>query len=70
MMSLTVQLMLIDKRLRIVCNGAVAEAQLPSTYSSLQNSGSVRFGRSNGITSIGGNDPLEEKFGGSVVEMP
>jgi hypothetical protein len=69
-MSLTVQLMLIDKRLRIVCNGAVAEAHLPSTYSSLQNSGSVRFGRSNGITSIEGNDPLEEKFGGSVVEIP
>jgi hypothetical protein len=69
-MSLTVQLMLIDKRLRIVCNGAVGEAQLSSTYSSLQASGSVRFGHANGITSLDRSHPLEEKFPGSVLEIP
>jgi hypothetical protein len=69
-MSLSVILMLIDRCLRIVCNGAVAEAQLPSTYSSLQASGLVRFGQSNGITSLGGKYPLQENFPGSVVEVP
>jgi hypothetical protein len=69
-MSMTVQLMLIDKRLRVVCNGALAEAELPSTYSSFQGNGSVGFGRSNGITSFEGKSPLEENFPGSVAEMP
>jgi hypothetical protein len=69
-MSLTVQLMLIDKRLRLVCNGAVAEAELPSTYSNLQGEGSVRFGRNVGITSLEGKYPLAKNFPGSVVEMP
>jgi hypothetical protein len=69
-MSLTVQLMLIDKRLRLVCNGAVADAQLPSTYSNLQGEGSVRFGLNVGITSLEGKYPLAKNFPGSVVEMP
>ena len=69
-MSLTVQLMLIDKRVRLVCNGAVAEAQLPSTYSNLQGEGSVRFGLNVGITSLEGKYPLAKNFPGSVVEMP
>jgi hypothetical protein len=69
-MSLTIQLMQTEKRLRIVCNGAVAEAQLPSTYSSLQGSGPVRFGESNGIAFLDGKNPLEQKFPGSIVEMP
>jgi hypothetical protein len=67
-MSLTVQLMVIDKRLRIVCNGATAEVVLPSTYSSLQSSGAVRFGQSAGITSLEGKYPPQENFPGSVVE--
>jgi hypothetical protein len=69
-MPLTVQLMEIDKRLRIVCNGAAAEVVLPSTYSSLQSSGAVRFGQSAGITSLEGKYPPQENFPGSVVEMP
>jgi hypothetical protein len=69
-MSLTVQLMLIDKRLRMICNGAEVEAQLPLAYSSFPSRGLARFGASNGITSLEGKYPLEENFPGSVVEMP
>jgi hypothetical protein len=69
-MSLTVRLMQIDKRLALECNGAAADADLPSSYSSLENRGPVRLGRSSGITSLGGKDPLGENFPGSVVEIP
>ncbi len=69
-MSLTVQLMLIDKRLRISCNGAIAEAVLPSNYSSWPLNGSTLFGRSNGNTLFDREYPLVSNFPGSVVESP
>jgi hypothetical protein len=62
--------MLIDKRLRISCNGAIAEAVLPSNYSSWPLNGSTLFGRSNGNTLFDREYPLVSNFPGSVVESP
>jgi hypothetical protein len=67
---LTLRLMQLDKRLQLECNGAAAEADLASSYSSLENRGPVRLGWSTGITSLEGKDPLGENFPGSVVEIP
>jgi hypothetical protein len=69
-MSLTVQLMLIDKRLRLTCNGSTQEAQLPLAYSSLPGSGPARFGENDGIALLEGKYPLAVNFPGSVVEIP
>jgi hypothetical protein len=67
---LTLRLMQLDKRLQLECNDAAAEADLPSSYSSLENRGPAHLGWSTGITSFGGKEPLGERFPGSVVEIP
>jgi hypothetical protein len=69
-MSLTVRLMQLDRRLRIECNGAAAESDLPLSYSSLENRGPVQFGWSVGNTSLEGKYPLAENFPGSIIEIP
>jgi hypothetical protein len=69
-MSLTVRLMQLDRRLRIECNGAAAEADLPLSYSSLEDRGPAQFGWSAGITSLEGKYPLAENFPGSIIEIP
>lgn len=69
-MALTLRLLLLEKRLRIECNGDSAEADLPLSRTSLESRGPARFGWSAGITSLEGKYPLWANFPGSVVEMP
>lgn len=69
-MSLTLRLMQPEKRLRVECNGAAEEADVPLSYSSLENRGPVQFGWSAGNTSLEGKYPLAESFPGSIVEIP
>ena len=67
--SLTVRLMQLDKRLLVECNRAAEEADIPLSYSSLENRGPVQFGWSAGITSLDDKYPLAESFPGSIVEI-
>lgn len=69
-MSSTVRLMQLDRRLCIECNGATAEADLPLSYSRLENRGPTQFGWSAGNTSLDGKYPLAENFPGSIIEIP
>jgi hypothetical protein len=69
-MSLTVRLIQLERRLHIECNGAAAQADLPLSYSSLENRGPAQFGWSAGNTSFESKYPLAEHFPGSIIEIP
>ena len=68
-MTLTVQFLQLEKRLRLICNGVVAEADVPLAFTALDNRGTPRFGWNFGIGSLEGKYPLAAEFPGSVVEL-
>jgi hypothetical protein len=69
-MTLAVQFLQLEKRLRLICNGAVAEADVPLASTALDGQRPMRFGWNAGIGSLEGKYPLAAEFPGPVVELP
>jgi hypothetical protein len=68
-MALTVQFLQLEKRLRLTCNGVVAEADIPLAFTALDDRSPARFGWSAGIKSLEGKYRLAEEFPGPIVEL-
>lgn len=69
-MTLAIEFMQLEKRLRLVCNGAVAQSDIPLAFTALDDRRPARFGWNAGIGSLEGKYPLAETFPGSIVQVP